>query len=108
MTNKLSVEVINFIACVMHPCLWEYKRSSDEEEAVVVDILFTQVEVEETVNILVLFVICEDIGWNEVEIGRVELYILIKHLGYIAKMPQFMDGCWSMLESLEFPCKWMS
>ena len=91
-----------------------------EEEAVVVYSFVAAVEAEEDGFVDVLVVVDELVGflvfvylalgvcWGtyltgvEVEIGRVELVALGEIGDAHAKVAQFMDWCWPLLEALEF------
>jgi hypothetical protein len=43
-----------------------------------------------------------DVGGYEVEVRRVELNVLVELLRDVTEVSQYMNGCWAMLESLEF------
>lgn len=103
MTNELGIEVINFVASVMHSSFRKHCWSSNEKEAVMVDVFVTKVKVEEAVHVLIFLGICKNIRRHEVEMRGVEINVLIKILGDITKVSQLMNKCRAMLESLKLP-----
>lgn len=90
MTHELCVEVINLITSVVHPSFWKDGGSSDEKEAVMVDVLLAKVEMEETVYILVSHGIRQDIRWHKIEVRSIKFDILVKLFSDVAKVTQLM------------------
>lgn len=106
MAHELGVEVVHLIAGVMQSGFREKSGSSGKEEAVVINIFCSVVEVKEAGDILVLILgVGKKVRNDKVEVRCVELNVFIELLGDITKVPQLMYECRAMLQSLEFPWK---
>lgn len=95
-TQYLRVKVVGLEATVMN---MRCTRSFKKEEAVMVDLFVTTVEPEKDSYILT-GIIVDELGWEEVEVCRIELVALFKVGHTHAKVTQLVHGSRSFLESL--------